>query len=102
MSGSRSLKPIVFSFPLQIDSEHELSISSIDRPMTFDLICKIIAILDAKNDSSTDNNTSSESEKVLRVSDGTKSQLNFLSLTGAIPYCLLLKLWPGPDVKQIS
>ncbi len=43
--------------------------------MTFDLTCKVFEILDSKEDSS-------HGGKVLRVQDGTRSQLPLLSVAG--------------------
>ena len=59
----------------QIDSQNEKCIGEIDCPMTFDLVCKVLEILDSKEDATAGG-------KVLRVTDATKCPLALISVAG--------------------
>jgi hypothetical protein len=47
--------------------------------MTFDLVCKVLEVLDSKE---AENATATKGEKVLRVTDGTKCLMALLSVAG--------------------
>jgi hypothetical protein len=47
--------------------------------MTFDLVCKVLEVLDSKE---AEHATATRGGKVLRVTDGTKCQMALLSVAG--------------------
>ena len=72
----------------QFDSQHGRCIEEIREPMTFDLCCKVTAIIDTKDNPRFESRSSERGpgpvRKVFRVTDGTRCRLQFIAVKGKL------------------